>query len=800
MVPVPQLGDSANLLLGLAPGWPGGRGAVLPYAPAPNKALYAVDAPASLPTGVWGGLQLSFHPSVASLIDTLFDYRVRPMRAMLGQLDLCASSLMLGAGQRAQTIDTLASLLALTPAQLDTGGLILLQMTRIDAELRHPLNEGGVGRPIHADDYWTREGRHAIGRLRLAKQPTATIDVEHAHIGCREAGRYIDYLYDYGSHFISCLRMGDRYFQVLACQPQRYDLLRRLWLPWIGQDDAGPALQGLVNYLSDDWIAGTGHVVSAANHVFDGDTWNASDLPAGESLLAPLLRQARGLPAGWPVNQDSVPIGIEFNPHSPYMEPQRAMAWQLVFQGAMLQRFGDHVLWHDDMVKPASASNIPPAIRHTEHAAAHDSDISELTGVRPSEGDLFAARLHVQRELSWTAQAGSCLLALTLDATPADGSLPRLRLRGGVSSESHIFTRALRGAQLIEHADGHLEALFAGLRFAADIQGRPMVSAELSRPDAATLIRLRVPLLALLTDADARWTRALADRKPALAHAIRGEISWLLRAVLDSGVMRSDATHQTFWSAFYHRAALLIFCGPGQPVVPTSTASVEWMQAANALLFQLRLDRPADLPASELAAIDQALLTLLEQAKSTVVAPDKVAMAALHTCLQKFELARNDVALAGHALLDGAERDYQLGRLLSEFSSDATKVAFDIPLAFLDGTDHTGLNPTQWHELPAEAWKLLEPSMQVDAKAAKELRVSLQTYGALGRELAALISNLQRQWHAHHRAHWPRDFAEPTSIVERIHLRTCRLDSLLAGMVFSQTQRRTDSADAMETI
>ena len=213
------------------------------------------------------------------------------------------------------------------------------------------------------------------------------------------------------------------------------------------------------------------------------------------------------------------------------------------------------------------------------------------------------------------------------------------------------------------------------------------------------------------------------------------------------------------------------------------------MQAANALLFQLRLDRPADLPASELAAINHALLTLLEQAKSAVAAPDKIAIAALHSCLQKFELARSRVAFAGHALLDGAERDYQLARLLSELSDDATTVTVDVPLALLDGTDHAGLTPTQWRELPAEALRVFEPTMQADAHAAETLRRSSQEYSALGRELVALTSSLQRQWHAYHRAHWSHDLAEPTSIVERIHLRACRLDNLLAGVIFSQTQR-----------
>ncbi|MFK2891571.1 hypothetical protein [Dyella flagellata] len=831
---MPQLGDSANLLLGLAPGWHGGSGAVLPYAAAPNKALCGIDTPASLPTGNWGGLQLSFHPSIASLIDALFDYRLRPLRAMSGQLDLRASNLMLGAGQRAQAIDTLASLLALAPAQLAAGRLVLLQMTRIDAELRHPLDEGGIGRPIHVEHYWTREGRHAIGRLRVARQPIVNDDVEHALIGRHEAGRYFDYLYDYGSHFISCLRMGDKYFQVLACQPQRYDLLQKLWLPLIGQGDAGPALQGLVNYLGGDWITATGRVASASNHVFDGDAWHVPNLPTGHSLLAPLLRQAEALPAGW-----SVPIGIEFSPHSPYMERQRAIAWQQVYQGAMLQRFGDGASWSNGIAKLASPSRI-----HSEHASAQGGDISELVGIHPSHdtfhGDLFASRLPVHGEMSWTVQAGASLLALTMDAQAADGCVPRMRLRGSVSSECQVFTGKLRGALLIELADGRLEALFAGLRFAAGTQGRPTVSAELSRPDSATLIRLRLPLLVLLTDAEARWTRASADRDPAEAHAIRGEIAWLLRAVLESGVMHADATQHAFWIAFCKRAALLAHCGPGQAVAPASTANMEWMQAANVLLFRLRLDQPSGLPASELASIDQALLRLLEQARPDAAAPDKATIDKLDACLQQLEQVRHQIALASQALLQRAEpiedaeaarlltqlipsredsvrppltptshgdeglaqvttllgraeRDYQLGRLLSELAHDAVGVAIDAPLALLEGADPAGLTQTQWRELPAEAWRVLEAAMQVDTKAVEALRVGLKAYGAQGSVLVMLIASLTRQWHAYHRARWSHDFGEPTSLLQRIQLSASRLDSLLADMIFNQAPAAMDA-------
>jgi hypothetical protein len=840
---MPQLGDSANLLLGLAPGWLGGRGAALPYAAAPNKALHAVDAPASIAKGAWGGMQLSFHSDVASLIDALFDYRVRPMRAMRGQLDLRASSLMLGAGQRRQAIEILAGLLGLAPAQLEAGNLILLQTTRVDAQLRHPLNEGGVGRPIHVDHYWTREGRHAVGRLRLARQANVGIDAEHAHVGCREAGRYIDYLYDYGSHYISGLQIGDKYFQVFVCQPHRYALLQRLWSPWIGQDDAGPSLQAFVNYLGEDWIVCAGRIASAANDAFGDDAWHVPGLPVGESLLAPILREARGLPGEWPPSQDGVPIGIEFNPHSPYMEPQRATAWQQMFQGAMLQRFGESASWRDEIAASASSSNANPAIRHAEHGAAKGGDIGELAGVRACGDDLFVSRLHVRGELSWTAQAGACLLALTLDAEPADGSLPRLRLRGGLSSQSRIVTRVLRGALLIEHTDGHREALFAGLRFAADAQGRPTVSGELSRPDAATLDRLHVPLLALLSEAEARWTRALADRERALAHAVRRDISWLLRIVSDSGVMRSDTAHPAFWNAFYKRAALLFLCGPGQPVAPMST---EWMQASNTLLFQLRLDRPADLPAAELAAIDQVLRALLEQAASAAAAPDKAAIAALDARLPQLEQARDHVALAsqvlldradnthetalvlllsrlipsredqaqppstpdGHsdehlaqamALLDRAERGHQLSRLLNELSNDTTCSVIDTSLARLEDADPFGLARTQWCELSADVLKVLEPLMPADVGGTEALRVSLQAYAALGSELAPLITSLQWQWRAYHRAHWSPDFAEPTSILERIHMGACRLDSLLAGMMFSQARQRADSVDAVET-
>jgi hypothetical protein len=783
-------------------------------------------------------LQLSFHSDIASLIDALFDYRLRPMRAIPGQLDIRASNLMLGAGQRAQAIATLAKRVALPPAQLDAGCLILMQMTRIDVELRHALDEGGIARPIHADRHWTREGRHAIGRLRLARRQAGIAGIESALIGCREAERYVDYIYDYGSHFISCLRMGDKYFQVLVCQPQRYALLQRLWLPWIGQGNGDVALQGLVNYLGDDWIARTGQVTSAGNHVFDAELWHAPGLPAGESLLAPLLCQARGSQAGWRANQRSVPIGVEFTPHSPYMEQQRATAWQQVYQGAMLQRFGDSTSWREGEGEAvlASPSVLARSIRRAECATVPHRDIGELTGIHPclddTRGDLFASRIQLQGERSWTAQTGACLLALTMDARSTDGNLPRLHLRDGVSLEGHFFFGMLRGALLVEHDDGRLDALFAGLRFAAGKQGRAQVSSELSRPDAATLARLRVPLLVLLTEAEARWARALVDNDPAPVRAIRGEVSWLLRAVLDSDMMHVDAAYREFWTAFYKRAALLDYCGPCQPVASDLAAHMEWVQSANALLFRLRLEPAADLPVSVLVAIDEALRTLIEQATPTGAMPEKAAIAALRACLKQLELACNRVTLASYAMLrlaepdnevaavllltyliqmHGASRhpplassgcsderltqitamlgsaahDCQLARLLSELAQDTVEISIDAPQIWPKDAARIGLTADQWRELPARAWTLLEPLVQTDANAAESLRASLNTYGERGSELAILISGLQRQWQVHHLAHWPGDFAEPASILQRVHLGACRLNRLLAGMAFS---------------
>jgi hypothetical protein len=280
---------------------------------------------------------------------------------------------------------------------------------------------------------------------------------------------------------------------------------------------------------------------------------------------------------------------------------------------------------------------------------------------------------------------------------------------------------------------------------------------------------------------------------------------------------------------------LLAFCGPGQPAAPISAANMEWMQAANAVLFRLRLDRAADLPASELADIDHALLTLLEQATPDVTVPDKSSIATLQSCLQQLELAGDHIALASHALLqhqaepapddaatllltqlislredsgypviasashgDGyfahvaallrrAARDYQLGRLLNGFSSVTNTVVIEAPLDLLESTDHPGLTPASWHAFSAEAWTVLKPLLQVDTKAAETLRESLRAYGAAGAELVTLISQLQSPWQAYHRACWSRDFAEPASILQRIQLRACRLDSLLAGMIFSQT-------------
>lgn len=566
-----QLGNSANLLLGLRPGWFGGAGDI-PFDPTPRAALIGFATPEPSQPGSWSEPEISFHDTVESLVDALFIHRVRPVLADVGRFTLPVSTLMLGAGRREAALASLCAMLGVPADRLAEGSLVLLRLRREDADYRHEAEEGGVGRRIHIDSYWTREGRHAVGRLRVAERGCRHAG-QDTLIHRRQADRYLGYLYDYGTHFVSRVGVGEELFQVLVCDRQRYGPLRILW------SQAAPggtitSAKAFATHMGREWIALRSHICSAARDpeiersVAEG-AWGDPRDASLNSLLAPFGRLGNEVPKLLANGRRSVPIRIEWTSHSPYMENHRAIAWQRILKGALLQRFGNAVQVPEDRTHAAHREDGAVMLRNGAEVTLSGDVIAfdaRLTAPVDSSASLHVFARHLVFNGAEVIPLGGrqvTVFGLAMDAGRKQDLMPVLQIDSTAFVGFRCFTSLLHGAfALVDETGQSRDTFFEGLRFSEDEHGRVIVRDDLGLPDADAIRPFRIPLSIALDDIEAQLIRAAADSDADAEHATRQELEWLLAVLRDSQIGEIDDPHRTSWAWLQQRACFLAKFGP----------------------------------------------------------------------------------------------------------------------------------------------------------------------------------------------------------------------------------------------
>lgn len=207
-----HLGSAVNLLEGLRPAPVTDRGHPFPLAP--QQPFRPLDLDAADPEAPWQAPTLSFCRDLGELVDALFDYRVLPFQADGGRpFRLPASSLILHGAARHTALVELGSLLGLEIRPDE--GYLLLGVRRKAGDFLHEAEKGGIGRFIAIKDYWTAAGRHAMARLRTSGKTNGKTNGE-APLSARQAQRYLDYFYAFGTHFLSRIVVGQAFSRSFA--------------------------------------------------------------------------------------------------------------------------------------------------------------------------------------------------------------------------------------------------------------------------------------------------------------------------------------------------------------------------------------------------------------------------------------------------------------------------------------------------------------------------------------------------------------------------------------------------------
>jgi hypothetical protein len=483
-----QLGAAANLLLGLRPEWTSASGG--PWLAPPRQAfvLYDVEVPAR---AAWQQPSLSLHDGVEDLLDAVFDFRVLPFQADRVPFRIPASALL----QRGSLSERFG--IELSP---DTRYL-LVKMRREDAAFVHEGARRGAGRPIQIKTYWTDEGRHAMGRLRTGERIFRGAARE-AVVTVRQAQRYLDYCYEFGTHFVSRIVAGDVIVQVFACEPSRYRQIRKTLLREAGATSvSGPFARSFDMFTRPEWITARGRIFSAG-----GD----AELAVADSILAID-------PASLPVRHVA-PVTIELTPQSAFMEVFRAGVFRRLAGGALLQKYGSRIQL------PSSRTELRVPEEFTFPSTARRTDDS-LTA--------FSILLHDTPPI---AEKHVAICSYLTSPRAIDGVLPALVLSDEAFDTCELVTREVEGGLFVTNQDGsRRQTLFEGLRFAGDarveLHGDPETPSRDVGPEARRTIDYAETLLRRpsSTREEVIFARGYLEWLAAILTPDRGRLLYLAR-------------------------------------------------------------------------------------------------------------------------------------------------------------------------------------------------------------------------------------------------------------------------------
>ena len=327
-----QLGESVNLLHGLAPTFPNTK---IPWTRPKGTPLVTEPAVPLQNTATWQPIEVTFCQSIDALLDALFDYSVVPMNLLDGPLDIQPSHLM-----RDTAPKDLAMGLGCTEKMLNAPGFLLVQL-QADRSVQHFSPEHQhINRKRKITNFLNDKGRHAMARLRLREMRKIGVNF-HGDFTARQAQRYLKYFDDFGTHVIKTLKIGELLWQIVALSPDHIDQTAQFFNQNAQADKlSGPGAFGAQVFASMPWATRVGKIMTCGGahlvgKISQDPIWNAHPPRLLDLAIHPAEEIERVMSQ---FDCNSI-TGAQFCAQALYMEDFRADALTRVLQTAFLQRF-----------------------------------------------------------------------------------------------------------------------------------------------------------------------------------------------------------------------------------------------------------------------------------------------------------------------------------------------------------------------------------------------------------------------------------------------------------------------------
>lgn len=556
-----RLGDAVNLLLGLRPGWATPSDSGQPCFRPPRQPLTTFELNIQSDNSAeWGSPAISLHDNVEDLVSEVFNYRVMPFPQDTTDSRIPLGTLMLSHPSRSEVLRTLSGTLGVELSPEQAGGYLLVQLRRVTGECVYAAEQRGIGRRIRIDDYWTPAGHNAMGRLRVSGKIHDGL-ARDAVVTAKDAHRYLSFFYEFGTHFLSRVEVGDQIFQVFVCRPDRFRQLRNSLIREAGGlRVTGPFVVGCRVYTTSTFVSAAGRIVSVGNNevlrkLLHGGRCHDEQFAGGDSILKILADGPAAVRRILQPLSQSVPIAMEFAPLSPYMGLFRACAFQRLLKGALLQRFGRGIQL--PLGRNAAFSHLAH-LPESPGFPAIGTTSTQIVQLKLNAGDCQFANADSVDDFSicsllFEIPSGASILLpgnhlrictyQTL-AHSDDGNIPTIVLHDNAFESYEFITAWMQGALFVTDYSGtRRETIVDGFRFATkrttgDAEcGRVVLRGDLQTPTAETLRSMTGRAESFVAFVEAMLSTP-TGQQPNMKRFARGYLEWL------AVVLKGNRQHQ----------------------------------------------------------------------------------------------------------------------------------------------------------------------------------------------------------------------------------------------------------------
>lgn len=342
-----KIGDAVNLLYGLKPLWDVSDARSSPFFSLPKNPTTAFEpcivkeenTDFSLPI-------ITIHDNVQSLVDSLYEYKVLPFKGEEKNFKISSGALILNNEDNDNIISQLSSHVGVSLKK--KYSYMLVKLRRLNGKASHEVIKKISAKCFDKQHHLTREGRIAMSRLRPGKKLGGALNYD-SMITEKQAKDYMDFFYDFGTHFVSSLYFGDYIFQVFAYSIENFEIVKNAYKnDCIDGEINGNFALSYSYYTGRKLVAEYGKIVIKSGDPeleksLENNEWIDERYAKGNSIFTAFTK--RNVTQNMFLSQFKrvVPIGFELTPLNRFIEIFRSFSWQRILKGALLERYGDSV-------------------------------------------------------------------------------------------------------------------------------------------------------------------------------------------------------------------------------------------------------------------------------------------------------------------------------------------------------------------------------------------------------------------------------------------------------------------------